>query len=179
CAFVVARITQSRYFEPVLSGPSRTDAAVVAVTLSHSTLRGTPMTRTFAARLARCRGLARLGPSSSPAQNDADESAAAETASKEYRGPLPTHFGKLGVGDEQRERLYAVDAEYAGRIEALQKQIAELEKERDARLEALLTPGQKLRLKELREEAAARAAAEEAARQQAAAPADEPAGEGR
>ena len=137
------------------------------------------MTRTFAVLLALCFGLALLLPSSSPAQNDADQDAAAETATKEYRGPLPTYFGKLGIGGEQRERLYAVDAEYAARIDALQKQITELEKERDTRLEALLTPGQKLRLKELREEAAARAAADEAARQQAAAaPADEPAGEG-
>lgn len=127
------------------------------------------MTRTFAALLALCLGLALLLPASSPAQNDADEDAAAvESEPKEYRGPLPTYFGKLGIGDEQRERLYAVDAEYVARIEALEKQIAELEKERDARLEALLTPGQKLRLKELREEAAARAAAEQAARQQAA-----------
>lgn len=139
------------------------------------------MTRTFAALFALCLGLALLLPASSPAQNDADQPAAAagETPAKSYRGPLPDYFGKLGVGEPQREKLYAVDAEYAGRIEALQKQIAELEKERNTRLEALLTPGQKLRLQELREEAAARAAAQ-AAREQATAeaapqsPADSP-----
>jgi Spy/CpxP family protein refolding chaperone len=134
-----------------------------AVKLNFSTLRGTPMTRTFAALLALCLGLALLLPASLPAQNDADQTpAATETETKEYRGPLPNYFGKLGVGDEQREKLYAVDAEYAGRIKALQKQIAELEKERDGRLEELLTPGQKLRLKELREEAVRRAAARQA-----------------
>jgi hypothetical protein len=138
------------------------------------------MTRTFAALLSLCLGLALLLPASLPAQNDADDNAApALEAKKEYRGPLPNYFGKLGVGDEQRERLYAVDAEYVARIDALQKQIAELEKEREARLEALLTPGQKLRLAELREEAARRAADDEKSRQQAAAAPDEPADEDR
>jgi Spy/CpxP family protein refolding chaperone len=143
---------------------------MVAVTLNLPTLRGTPMTRTFAALLALGLGLALLPPASLTAQNDADETAQVQAPANTngYRGPLPDYFGKLGVGDEQRGKLYAVDAEYAGRIEALHKQIAELEKERDARLEELLTPGQKLRLKELREEAARRAAARQADQQPAA-----------
>jgi len=124
------------------------------------------MIRTFAPLLALSLGLALLLSGSSTAQNDANDSSA--TAKKEYRGPLPDYFGKLGVGEEQRKKLYAVDSEYEAKIEELEKQIAKLEAERDAKLEALLTPGQKLRLKELREEAAQRAAAEAEEQEQAA-----------
>ena len=125
------------------------------------------MIRTFAPLLTLCLGLALLLPGSSTAQNDANDSSTA-TAKKASRGPLPDYFGKLGVGEEQRKKLYAVDSEYEARIEELEKQIEKLEAERDAKLEALLTPGQKLRLKELREEAAQRAAAEAEEQEQAA-----------
>jgi len=72
--------------------------------------------------------------------------------------PLPNYFGKIGVSDEQREKLYGVQDDYTAKIEPLQKQIKALLKERDAAMEDMLTAGQKLRLKELRQEARARAA---------------------
>lgn len=80
-----------------------------------------------------------------------------EAAEEERRGPLPTYFGKIGVSDEQREKLYDVQEEYEARLEELRQQLKALVRERDAKLESLLTPGQKLRLKELREEARRRA----------------------
>ncbi|MEW4531034.1 hypothetical protein [Maioricimonas sp. JC845] len=92
------------------------------------------------------------------AQGDVASGTAEATSEKpERRRPLPTYFGKIGVTDEQREQLYAIQDEYHSQIDALQQQIRQLIRERDERMEQLLTPGQKLRLQELREEARRRA----------------------
>lgn len=92
----------------------------------------------------------------------ADGTAQAEQKT-ERRGPLPFYFGKLGLSDEQKEKMYGIQDEYEVKLEALRQQIIQLEGERDQKLEAMLTPGQKLRLKELREEAAREAEAKEKA----------------
>jgi hypothetical protein len=98
------------------------------------------------------------------AQGDAGPKKDAVPAEKGDRAsPLPDYWGKLAVNEMQRKELNAIRDEYAGRIGELQKQIDALEMERDGKMEAKLTPGQKLRLQELREEAKQRAAAEKAA----------------
>lgn len=74
-------------------------------------------------------------------------------AVEDRRSPLPNYFGKIAVSDEQREQLYGVQDAYGDKIEALQKQVKALIAERDQKMEELLTPGQKLRLQELRDEA--------------------------
>jgi hypothetical protein len=73
---------------------------------------------------------------------------------------LPTYYGRLGLSDEQREAVYGLQASYGEQIDALLTQIEELRATRDAEMEALLTPGQKLRLQEMREEARRNADAE-------------------
>lgn len=95
-------------------------------------------------------GLAVMQPEVLVAQNDEAGEAVTE---KEYRGRLPIYFGKLGLSDPQKEKLYAIQDSYVEKIAALEKQIQALEDERDKSMETLLTPGQKLRLQELREEA--------------------------
>ncbi|MCA9108511.1 MAG: hypothetical protein KDA52_01070 [Planctomycetaceae bacterium] len=104
-------------------------------------------------------GLAVVLPNLSPAQND--NTGSAETT-KEYRGPLPAHFGKLGMSDTQKEKVYSLQESYEEQLEKLRKQIEQIEQKRDAEIETLLTPGQKLRLQELREEAAKEAAESQA-----------------
>jgi hypothetical protein len=95
--------------------------------------------------------LAAMLPQSLTAQN---EGAGGQSSNgKEYRGPLPIYFGKLGLSEPQKEKCYTIQDSYEERIAALKKQIEDLETERDQSMETLLTPGQKLRLKELREEA--------------------------
>jgi len=69
------------------------------------------------------------------------------------RGPLPANYGKLGVSDEQREKMYDIQEEYDAKIAPLRDQIKNLLKERDSALGDQLTPGQLLRLKELKAEA--------------------------
>jgi Spy/CpxP family protein refolding chaperone len=111
-------------------------------------------------------------------QDAADGEDSTEKADKaDYRGPLPFYFGKLGLDEAQKEKLYAIDDDYAAKIAEIEKQIQKLKDERDARMETLLTPGQKLRLSELRE-AAAKKAEQEAAKEAAIkAAGDKPAGE--
>jgi TolA-binding protein len=87
-------------------------------------------------------------------------SASGEKSPADYRGPLPFYFGKLGLSETQKTTFYNIDRSYEERISALRKQIEALEKQRDAELETHLTPGQKLRLQELREEAEQRSQTE-------------------
>ena len=81
---------------------------------------------------------------------------AQETSTKakvKRRGPLPSYFGKIGVDDEQRKKLYTVQESYQAKLAALRKEMKALLAQRDAEMEALLTPGQKLRLQELKADA--------------------------
>jgi len=66
---------------------------------------------------------------------------------------LPNNYGKLALNDEQREKVYAIQDEYGEKIEALYRQIEDLQAEQSLEMQSLLTEGQKLRLKELIEEA--------------------------
>jgi TolA-binding protein len=81
---------------------------------------------------------------------------------KDARGPLPAHYGKLGLSDEQKDGMYKVYDEYKSQIDELSAQIKKLQADRDAKLQEKLTPTQKTRLQELRDEAAKKAAATKA-----------------
>jgi len=62
---------------------------------------------------------------------------------------LPQNWGKIGLSEEQKDKLYTILADFRFKVEELNKQISELKKkERDA-LETVLTDGQKTRLKEI------------------------------
>lgn len=91
--------------------------------------------------------------------------------SEDRRGPLPFYFGKLGLSDEQKDKLYTLQEDYDKKLEPLREQLKKLVAERDQKMEAALTPGQKLRLAELREEAKKRGESPDAP---AAAPAAAP-----
>ncbi|REJ86364.1 MAG: hypothetical protein DWQ34_27580 [Planctomycetota bacterium] len=93
------------------------------------------------------------------AQQDEDAAAAEEAEESQPRGRLPNHFGKIGVSEEQRLKIYGIQADYNAQVDELLAQVEELRGERDAAIEAVLTPGQRERLKELREEAARNRAA--------------------
>jgi TolA-binding protein len=77
---------------------------------------------------------------------------------KDARGPLPAHYGKLGLSDEQKDGMYQVHDEYKSQIDALSAQIKKLMVERDTKLQEKLTASQKTRLQELRDEAARKSA---------------------
>jgi len=83
--------------------------------------------------------------------------------------PDPTHrvppgYSKLGLTDQQKEDIYAIQAKYYPQIQALDKQLEALKDKRDAEVEKVLTPRQKQLLAQQKKAAVeARKAAKKAA----------------
>ena len=78
-----------------------------------------------------------------------DEPNQPNTSTVRARRALPQNWNKLGLSDEQKQKIYAAQAEYGAKIDALAKQIKDLQaKQRDA-MEKVLTDAQKTRLREL------------------------------
>jgi len=87
----------------------------------------------------------RTTPSESPKESSK------ESGPKEPRAPrLPSYYGQIGISDKQRLDLQNVQVSYEARLEKLRNELKALVRERDEKLENLLTDGQKLRLQELR-----------------------------
>ncbi len=78
-----------------------------------------------------------------------------EVQDDDFRGRLPPYYAQL-VDGLQREKIYTIQAEYHDPISELKAKIATLEAERDKKIEDVLRPDQKARLKELLERAKAR-----------------------
>ena len=96
--------------------------------------------------------------SSSVAQDDA-KPAAEKKVRKKPRGRLPNFYGQAGISTDQRSKIYSIQADYKEKIDALKKQIADLEEKQNKDFEAVLTPEQLKTVKDL--EAAAKKRAEE------------------
>jgi Spy/CpxP family protein refolding chaperone len=64
---------------------------------------------------------------------------------------LPQGWKTLGLSDDQKKKIYAVEDEYEPKIAALKKQIETLQTEERTKKYEVLTEDQKKRLKELRE----------------------------
>lgn len=62
---------------------------------------------------------------------------------------LPQNWAKLGLSEEQKDKIYEIQGEYRGKIEELTKQIQALQKKQREALEVVLTDAQKARLKEI------------------------------
>ncbi len=78
-----------------------------------------------------------------------DEPNQTTTAPVRVRRSLPQNWNKLGLSDEQKQKIYAAQAEYGVKIDALQKQIKELQAKQREAMEKVLTDAQKTRLREL------------------------------
>lgn len=63
------------------------------------------------------------------------------------RGRLPAHYGKV-VTEEQRTAIYKIQEEYRPKIEALKAQLEAIEKQRDEKIAAVLTPEQKKQIEQ-------------------------------
>lgn len=72
---------------------------------------------------------------------------------KKQTNRLPANYGKLGLTDAQRDKIYAVQEKYDSQLDALEEQIKALRAKRSAESEAVLSPEQKKILKDLNEEA--------------------------
>jgi Spy/CpxP family protein refolding chaperone len=65
------------------------------------------------------------------------------------RGQLPQNWSKLGLNDEQKQKVYRVQNDYRPKIDELQKQITDLRDKERREMEAVLTDAQKARLREI------------------------------
>lgn len=73
-------------------------------------------------------------------------------AAKKTRLRLPNNYGKLGLNQEQRQRIYAIQADYGKRIDELEAQLAALREKRDQECLGVLTPEQKQKLADILKE---------------------------
>jgi hypothetical protein len=62
---------------------------------------------------------------------------------------LPPGFNKLGLSEQQKQKVFATRAEYRTKIDELRKQIQDLEAKERGELQTILTDAQKARLKEV------------------------------
>lgn len=69
---------------------------------------------------------------------------------------VPTYFGSLGLTNEQKEEIYAIQGRYIPQIQELQAKIESLRERAMADCEDVLTPAQKKILTEARKTAADR-----------------------
>jgi hypothetical protein len=65
------------------------------------------------------------------------------------KGQLPANWGKLGLSEEQKQKVYKVQAEYKEKIADLEKQLKEAKATEKKEMEAVLTDEQKKRLRDL------------------------------
>ena len=72
----------------------------------------------------------------------------ADTKDK-LKGTLPANWGKLGLSDEQKQKVYKVQADYKEKIADLEKQLKEAKENEKGDMEKVLTDDQKKRLREL------------------------------
>src|SRR3981081_2646724 len=72
-----------------------------------------------------------------------------DTPPAKTKGSLPANWKKLGLTDEQTQKVYKVRADYGDQINTLKQKITQLQSEEKAELLKLLTDAQKARLKEI------------------------------
>ncbi|NQV24724.1 MAG: hypothetical protein HQ518_10175 [Rhodopirellula sp.] len=90
-----------------------------------------------------------LSVESTVGQEKAATKAAPAKVAKKAAGRLPAQYGKLGLSDEQRDKIYGVQATYRKQIDDLQKQIDALKEKQDTEVQGVLTADQKKKLEEL------------------------------
>ena len=97
------------------------------------------------------RGADRLDRDGVPDLPGVDETAkGAEAGQDQYPRRLPAGYGAVGLSREQKERVYAIQAKYDGRIQELLDEIARVKNKQDAEIAEVLTPGQRQFLDEWR-----------------------------
>lgn len=88
----------------------------------------------------------------------AKEAGTKEAGAKETKRRLPRYYGKLGLSDTQREKIYGIQSKYDADLDKLEKQLAELKNKQDADCRKILTADQKKQLTELVDATKARTA---------------------
>jgi len=78
-----------------------------------------------------------------------------EAAARSGDGPrrVPPHFAKLDLTGDQKNRIYAIQEQYDGKIDALLAEVERIKQQRDSEIESVLSAGQRADLKKLLDEA--------------------------
>lgn len=115
--------------------------------------------RRFLQRCLLCAAAAGLGSllllGTTPAQETKQETKKGATASQakgedvKLRGQLPPNWGKLGLSEEQKQKIYQIQNKYNAEIARLEAQVKELRAKRDQEMRSVLTEEQKKRLEEI------------------------------
>lgn len=66
-----------------------------------------------------------------------------------FKGVLPPNFGKIGITEEQKQKIYKIGNETREKVAELEKKIAELREKGKQEVLNLLTEEQKKKLKEI------------------------------
>lgn len=82
-------------------------------------------------------------------QNELKEKAEKKKESKKSTNRLPSKYGKLGLTDAQKAKVYDVQDKHESEIESLNEKLKLAKSKRDAEVEAVLTPAQKKLLQEM------------------------------
>lgn len=92
-----------------------------------------------------------MGLAQEAAKPAAAKPAAEKTDSKAdaKKGRLPANYGKLGLTDPQKTKIYGIQNSYDGQLDELQAKIDALKAKRDQEVEAVLTEDQRKILKNL------------------------------
>ena len=77
--------------------------------------------------------------------------AADEKKDPPVKGQLPPNWKQLGLSDTQKNDVYAIQADYHGKIQDLESQIKKLRDEEHNKLLKVLTEDQKKHLRELKD----------------------------
>ena len=93
-------------------------------------------------------------PAAAQTADEADAPVAKKTERAKPRGRLPNYYRTV-VDKQQRDKIYAIQAQYSGQIEDLLKQIEQLKAKQTAEIETVLTPEQKAEIAKIAQEAAA------------------------
>ncbi len=101
-------------------------------------------------------------PADSPA-TDSSTKSTGKTAPPDVTHRVPAGYSKLGLTDQQKEKLYKIQAEYYPKIQALEKQVTSLREKREKEFESVLTAPQKRLLAEAEQQKKAAAEARKAA----------------
>ena len=83
-----------------------------------------------------------------PKQSEQKEKAEKKKESKKSNR-LPSKYGKLGLTDAQKAKVYDVQDKHESEIESLNEKLKLAKSKRDAEVEAVLTPAQKKLLQEM------------------------------
>jgi hypothetical protein len=72
-----------------------------------------------------------------------------EPPAQRLRGQLPANYKKLGLSDEQIQKIYRIQADYQTKVRELEDQIKKLKIQEKSEIEKVLTKAQRERLKEI------------------------------